>query len=336
MYQSQRKLKDLKGGTVSVPFGSAAHGMVLKALKDAGLDIKKDVTLISQAPAVGGSALQKNQIAAHADFVPFGELFPYKGFAKKIFDGAQTGVPTLHGITVREDFAKKCPEVVVAFMKSVIQANNKFQKRPEYLSSKIEEWSGIDKEVVYMFLGPSGLQPLTPEIKEVQLLALENSIAVLKSLGKIQDKSIKPSDVRSWIDETYLEAAAKELNTSVDEESAKGSSYVITGKDAYDKSTIEDPKMSAQIWFEGDKKVKNFAGTKNMLLALNGKYRSLEPSVLFVHDRFNGWKLFAKNAFYVDENGVISAFLLKSDADKFAKLVGSEVKDFNALSSIYN
>ena len=154
-------------------------------LVDAGLDIKKDVTLISQAPAVGGSALQKNQIAAHADFVPFGELFPYKGFAKKIFDGAQTGVPTLHGITVREDFAKQCPEVVIAFMKSVIQANNKFQKRPEYLSSKIEEWSGIDKEVVYMFLGPSGLQPLTPEIKEVQLLALENSIAVLKSLGKI-------------------------------------------------------------------------------------------------------------------------------------------------------
>ena len=107
-----------------------------------------------------------------------------------------------------------------------------------------------------MFLGPSGLQPLTPEIKEVQLLALENSIAVLKSLGKIQDKSIKPSDVRSWIDATYLEAAAKELNTSVEEESAKGSSYVITGKDAYDKSTIEDPKMAAQIWFEGDKKVK--------------------------------------------------------------------------------
>ena len=333
---SATKLKDLKGGTVSVPFGSAAHGMVLKALKDAGLDIKKDVTLISQAPAVGGSALQKNQIAAHADFVPFGELFPYKGFAKKIFDGAQTGVPTLHGITVREDFAKQCPEVVVAFMKSVIQANNKFQKRPEYLSSKIEEWSGIDKEVVYMFLGPSGLQPLTPEIKEVQLLALENSIAVLKSLGKIQDKSIKPSDVRDWIDESYLEAAARDLNTSVEEESAKGSSYVITGKDSYDKSKIENPKMAAQIWIEGEKKVKNFSGTKNMLLALNGKYSSLEPSVLFVHDRFNGWKLFAKNAFYVDENGVISAFLLKSDADEFAKLVGEEVKDFNTLSSIYN
>ena len=47
-------LAELKGGTVSVPFGSAAHGMVLKALSDAGLDTEKDLTLISQAPDVGG------------------------------------------------------------------------------------------------------------------------------------------------------------------------------------------------------------------------------------------------------------------------------------------
>ena len=53
-----------------------------------------------------------------------------------------------------------------------------------------------------------------------------------------------------------------------------------------------------------------------MLLALNGKYKSKTPSVLFVHDRFQGWKLFATNAFYVDEDGMISSFLLKSDADK--------------------
>lgn len=87
-------LADLKGGTISVPFGSAAHGMLLKALSDAGLDPETDVDLISQAPEVGGSSLRTGQIDAHADFVPFGELFPFRGFAKKIFDGAQTGVPT--------------------------------------------------------------------------------------------------------------------------------------------------------------------------------------------------------------------------------------------------
>ncbi|NET50156.1 MAG: ABC transporter substrate-binding protein, partial [Merismopedia sp. SIO2A8] len=170
-------LADLKGGSVSVPFGSAAHGMVLKALNDAGIDPETDVKLISQAPEVGGTSLRTGQIDAHADFVPFGELFPYRGFAKKIFDGAQTGVPTLHGITVRSDFAEKYPEIVEAYLQAMLEANQIFRESPEEISAQIEEWSGIEKEVVYMFLGPSGLQPINPSIGDVQLEALKNSIA---------------------------------------------------------------------------------------------------------------------------------------------------------------
>ena len=327
-------LADLKGGTVSVPFGSAAHGMVLKALKDEGIDTEKDLTLISQAPAVGGSSLQKNQIEAHADFVPFGELFPYRGFAKKIFDGAQTGVPTLHGITVREDFAKACPEVVTAFMESVLVANNKFFDSPEVISAQIEEWSGIDKEVVYMFLGPSGLQYLSPEIEEVQLQALENSIATLKSLGKIENKNIQPSDVRGWIDNTYLENAAAKLNTTVAEQIEKGKAYQISGTDAFDNSQITNPKNAGQIWIEGEDNVQNYSSPVSMVKALkefekNGK----TPSVVFVHDMNKGWKLFANTAFFVDNNGTVTAFLLKDDADAYAQKSGGKVIDFTQLQT---
>jgi hypothetical protein len=53
--------------------------------------------------AVGGSALKSGQIDAHADFVPFGELFPFRGFARKVLDGESTGVTTTHGIQVRSD-----------------------------------------------------------------------------------------------------------------------------------------------------------------------------------------------------------------------------------------
>ena len=328
-------LSELKGGTVSVPFGSAAHGMVLKALKDEGIDTEKDLTLISQAPEVGGSSLQKNQIDAHADFVPFGELFPYRGFAKKIFDGAQTGVPTLHGITVREDFAKSCPEVVTAFMQSVLEANQKFTDTPEAISAQIEEWSGIDKEVVYMFLGPSGLQYLSPEIEEVQLQALENSIATLMSLGKIENKEIKPSDVRGWIDPSYLEKAASNLNTSVPDQIKKGKEYLITGDDALDGSAITNPKNAGQIWIEGEDKVSNYSSPVTMVKALE-KFKSegKEPSALFVHDMNKGWKLFANTAYFVDTNGEVTAFLLKSDADEYAKTSGGKVIDFESLQSM--
>ncbi|MDQ9941710.1 hypothetical protein RFW90_08260, partial [Acinetobacter baumannii] len=41
--------------------------------------------------------LKSHKISAHADFVPFGELFAYQGFAKKIYDGSQAKSPTFHG-----------------------------------------------------------------------------------------------------------------------------------------------------------------------------------------------------------------------------------------------
>jgi len=99
------ELADLKGKKLSVPFGSAAHGMLLKALEDRGWTAE-DFELSSQSPEVGTSSLQEKRIDGHADFVPFAELLPYRGFARKIFDGAETKVPTFHGVVVREDFAK--------------------------------------------------------------------------------------------------------------------------------------------------------------------------------------------------------------------------------------
>ena len=93
-------LADLKGKVVSVPFGSAAHGMVLQALQARGLPADF-FQLVSQSPEVGTTNLQERKIDAHADFVPFADLLPYRGFARKIFDGVQTKVPTFHGVIVR-------------------------------------------------------------------------------------------------------------------------------------------------------------------------------------------------------------------------------------------
>jgi NitT/TauT family transport system substrate-binding protein len=84
---SIKSIADLRGKQVSVPFGSAAHGMLLGALKKEGINPETEVKLVSQAPEVGGTSLKTNQIDAHANFVPFGELFPLRGFARKIFDG---------------------------------------------------------------------------------------------------------------------------------------------------------------------------------------------------------------------------------------------------------
>ncbi|WP_017296980.1 ABC transporter substrate-binding protein [Nodosilinea nodulosa] len=328
-------LADLKGGTVSVPFGSAAHGMVLKALADAGLDPETDVKLISQAPEVGGSSLRTGQIDAHADFVPFGELFPFRGFARKIFDGAQTGVPTLHGIVVRSDFAEQYPEVVVAYLKAVLEANQMFQADPEGISAQIEDWSGVEKEVVYMFLGPSGLQPLDPTIGEVQVSALKNSIATLTSLGKIE-KPVDPEEVVNWIDESYLRTAMEELGLDYNEVIATAEAYQIKGKDALTGEDIKDPKLAAQLWVQGDEKVTNFASIANMVKALSTLQNDGKAAdVMFVHDYNKGWKLFAENAYFVSNGDQVAAFLLQSDAQTYASKTGGQMTAFRGLQDLY-
>jgi NitT/TauT family transport system substrate-binding protein len=50
--------------------------------------------------------------------------------------------------------------------------------------------------------------------------------------------------------------------------------------------------------------------------------------VIFAQDRLSGIKLFADRAWFVDKDGGLSAFLLKADADKWAKDQGGSVIDY--------
>ncbi|WP_035991695.1 ABC transporter substrate-binding protein [Leptolyngbya sp. KIOST-1] len=328
-------LADLKGGTVSVPFGSAAHGMLLNALADAGLDPETDVELISQAPEVGGASLRTGQIDAHADFVPFGELFPFRGFARKIFDGAQTGVPTLHGIVVRTDFAEEHPEIVVAYLKAILEANQMFREDPEGISAQIQEWSGVDKEVVYMFLGPSGLQPLNPTIGEVQVNSLKNSIATLTKLGRL-DNPVDPAEVTNWIDESYLLQAMEEMGLDYDEVVATAEGYQISGEDALTGEAITDPKQAAQFWVQGEETVRSFASIGNMVKALvELQAEGQAANVMFVHDHNNGWKLFAENSYFVSNGDQVAAFLIEADAQTYAASNGGQITAFRGLQDLY-
>lgn len=328
---SARTLADLKGKEISVPFGSAAHGMLLKALKNDGIDPEKDVTLVSQSPEVGGSNLKTGQIAAHANFVPFGELFAYRGFARKIFDGSQVGTPTFHGVLVRSDFAKENPEIVVAYLKALLEANKMFREQPEAIATKVEQWSGVEREVVYMFLGPSGLQRLNPTIGQVNFDALKNSVTTLKQLGQL-DNSINPEDVTKWADDSYLRQAMQEMGLNYDEV-AKSDGLMISGEDAQTKEPIKDPKMAAQIWVKGEDKVMNFASISNMMTMLQALKADGKKAVgaMFVHDQTTGGKLFAENSFYVQNGKTISAFLTEKEAQAFAEKSGAKVANFQSL-----
>ncbi|MGK3994835.1 ABC transporter substrate-binding protein [Sorangium sp. So ce1024] len=322
-------LKDLKGKQISVPFGSAAHGMLLRAIRDLGWDPDKDVTLVSQSPEVGGSSLKAGKIDAHADFVPFAELFPFRGFARKIYDGASVKVPTAHGVLVREAYAKEHPEIVVAFLKAALEADRLFAEEPEEHSELIEKVTGVDAEVAYMFHGPLGIQTRDFTIKPEVRRALQVAVDTL-TLLKRTDTTL---DVDQFVDDRYIRRAAEELGVDYEARLASHAKLPLTGTDALSGEPIAEPTLAAQIWVAGEPKVRAYRSPASAVAALKQiEAEGKEVRAAFVHDRESGVKLLADRAWYARRpDGSASAFLAKEDAERWAAANAAAVVDFAAL-----
>jgi NitT/TauT family transport system substrate-binding protein len=327
------QLSDLKGKKVSVPFGSAAHGMVLKAMEDNGW--KEDFwELSSQSPEVGTTNLQEHKIDGHADFVPFAELLPYRGFARKIFDGVETKLPTFHGVVVRKDFADKYPEFVVAYLKALMDANDWVRKDPKLAAERIEEWTKIEKEVAYMFLGPSGVHTLDPTIKPKWIEAIKYDTGVLQRLGRV-----KEFNADAWVNETYIKQAFKEKGLDYGKQKASYAGYEIGGTDPLCKKPIKAPREGGEVWIEGGA----LTAYSSTLCTLGGIKQALsqgkQVGVAFVFDKTFGIKLFADKAFYAlnvknpKQPGIVP-FLLKKDAEAWAAKSGGRLANYTEVLAV--
>ena len=321
------QLSDLKGKQVSVPFGSAAHGMLLKAMEDRGW--KDDFwELSSQSPEVGTTNLQERKIDAHADFVPFAELLPFRGFARKIFDGVETKVPTFHGIVVRKDFADKYPEFVVAYLKALMDANDWVRKDPKMAAEKIEEWTKTEKEVVYMFLGPSGIMTLDPTIKPKWIQAIKYDTGVLQRMGRV-----KEFNADAWVNETYIKQAFKEKGLDYEKQKASYAGYEIGGIDPLCKKPIKAPRQGGEVWIEGGALTAYSSPVCTLSAIKQDLSQGKKIGVAFLFDKTFGIKLFADKAFYAlntknPKKPEIMPFLLKKDAQAWAAKHGGRLANY--------
>src|SRR5215470_13513439 len=299
------RFEDLRGKKVSVPYGSAAHGMLLKALVDRGLT-PDFFTLINQAPPIGATSIQEKKIDAHADFCPWGELMEFKGFGRKIFDGSQTSVAYLHGPVVRKDFLEKYPEIVVAYLKAVVEANEWITRNPEEATTKQERWTSIPKEVLYLYFGRGGFLTLDATIKPRWVEVLKHDASVLQKMG-----IIKSADVEGFIDDRYVKQAYRELGRDY----AREQRVMVAGTSA----------------LEGEA-VKPYATLGSLMGALReADQAGRVVNAAYVFDYPTGLKLFAHRAFYVADGvgkaatASLVAFAWKDEAEAFASKHGGRV-----------
>ncbi|WP_308366360.1 MULTISPECIES: ABC transporter substrate-binding protein [unclassified Microbulbifer] len=294
-------IDQLAGKQVSVPVGSAAWGMLLKAMQDEGIPAK-DYALKNQSPAVGAANIASSRIDAHADFCPWSELMEFRGTGRKIYDGRETGIPYLHGVVVREDFLDQYPEVAIAFIKAVHEAGQWIKADPVKAVAMMENWTGVEKEVLYIYFSEGGHLTLDPTIKPKWVEALKADHGVLT-----KEMNMPPLDFEEWVTEDYLKKAYSDLGIDYDAE----------------KNTIVDPgvanaQLPVEIWHSRNGII-SYASIDDFLRAIKEfRETGAKLNATYVYDEATGLKLFGKTAFFVKSSDGFKAFLRKPDADTYA------------------
>lgn len=325
-----QSLAELKGKTISVPFASTSHGMLLRAVAQQGWDPDKDVTIITQPPEIAGSALQANKIDAHADFVPFTELFPYRGFARKIYDGSQAGAPTMHGSLVDAEYARKYPEIVTAFLRAAIEADQLLAAEPEKYSELISKVTGIEAEVIYLFHGPLGLQTRDFTWKPEYRKAVKTSIETLR----LMKRTAADLDVDKFIDDQYIRAAFRQAGLDYEAHLKNYGQLPLVARDAHHGKPVTDSKRVAQIWVKGEPLVRHYASPESAFIGLNALEKAgKQIRVVYVQDSNSGIKLLANDAWFAHGGNAVNGFLLKDQAEAWVRANGGKVLDFSAAKT---
>jgi NitT/TauT family transport system substrate-binding protein len=306
------KLEDLKGKSISTPVGSASWGMLVKALQDKKMPLAS-IELKNQAPAVGASNIATGKIDAHSDFCPWSEIMEFRGTGRKIYDGSETGVPYLHGAVVRQDFAEKYPEVVVAFIKAIYDAGKWIEEDPMRATDLMEKWTGVEKEVLFLYFSKGGHLTLDPTIKQQWIDALKLDHGVL-----VTDKLASALDFDNWITETYVRRAYSEMKLDYDAEKAKVVDTLVT-----------NASRPNEIWHARDG-ILSYPTMKAFLKAVaEFQATGAKLNATYVYDQATGLKLFGKTAFFVHKpDGEFATFLRKGEAEEFAAKVKGKVISF--------
>ncbi|MFD8230837.1 ABC transporter substrate-binding protein [Streptomyces sp. NPDC059696] len=281
-------LKDLKGKKVSTSVGSAADGTLVRALQRAGIDPDSGIEKLNQQPSVGASALTAGSTDALSQFVAWPGLLAFQGKAKALYDGARLNLPTFHGVTAREDFAKQRPAVLEAFLKAQAEATDYLNDHPVDAAEKVAKATGLPAEVVYLYNGAHGIATFDPAIKPQLVSALKKDVSVLKSAKLTGDV-----DVDSFVDDQYVKKAL--------------------GAAAYSRHLATKPApATSEAWPEGASKTVTFDSPSQLLRYLAGHRDDLRAA--YVPDTTTGTLWFADKAVWVADGDHLLPFVAPDTA----------------------
>ena len=97
---------------------------------------------------------------------------------------------------------KNIPKIVVAFIKAIYDAGKWIDEDPMRATEMMEKWTGVEKEVLYLYFSKGGHLTLDPTIKQKWIEALKFDHGCWR-----RRRSIPALDFDAWINEDYIKAA---------------------------------------------------------------------------------------------------------------------------------
>ena len=311
---SARTVSDLRGKRISASIGSAGHGTLVQALQREGIDPNSGVSVQNQQPQIGSSALESGKVDALAQFVAWPGLLVFQDKARLLYDGAELGTPTLHGVVARSSFVDDKADVVDAFLKAQLDSTASLAADPLGAAKKVAEGSGLPPEVVYLYNGPAGTD-FNPALKPALIDALKKDKPYLKSIGSFENDL----DIDGFVnDEPLIKAFAERGGDHRAALAQRTNQLTVKGRDPVCGRDV-DSDEAAEVWLQGSDQTQPAADATCLLKAVkSATEHGTQIRAAYIVDPRLGTRWFADKAVWLRDGVEYVAFSTDQSANAYA------------------
>lgn len=202
-----KNIKDLQGEIIELPFGSSAHGMVLRALKD--FNLLEDVQLCPMSKSMMETIKSQDKTnSIYAHFSPFHELAHFQGKYQYLpSDNFSSILPSFYGVVVRKEFAENHPDIVVSYLKAIVASQYWYINTPNALSL-ISEWTKISPKLLNTIISKNYYQEESnlffPEL-HIREDWIQSHIEKLKTIPN--HEYLEELSLQNWIQQEFIKTA---------------------------------------------------------------------------------------------------------------------------------
>ncbi|MGI4855594.1 MAG: sulfonate ABC transporter substrate-binding protein [Janthinobacterium lividum] len=185
-----RAVKELKGKKVALNKGSNVHYLLVRALREAGLDYS-DIQPVYLAPADARAAFERGSVAAWVIWDPFQAAAEKQLHARVLRDG--TGLVDNHQFYLATgDYAKRHPKVLEAVIDEIRKVDIDVHAHPEAVTKQVAPLLGLSEDITLLAVQRQGYGAAT---LSPQVVAEQQTIADTFTALKLIPKKLHVDDV---------------------------------------------------------------------------------------------------------------------------------------------